>query len=152
MTKAITTTAAMQLMEQGALDLDSPASRWLPYLGVVQVLEGFDDTGQPRLRAPRRAITLRHLLAHSAGFSYEFLSPELQRWQQATKTPGFISGTYASLKTPLLFDPGEHWQYGISTDWVGLFVQEASGMKLGDYLAEQVMKPLGSSGRIRSTK
>jgi len=76
MTKALTSTAALQLLEQGRVDLESPASKWLPELGEIQVLEGFDASGQPRTRAPKRPITLRHLLTHTAGFSYEFLSEE----------------------------------------------------------------------------
>jgi methyl acetate hydrolase len=143
MTKAITSTAAMQLVEQGKLDLDSPASKWLPDLGKIQVLEGFDAAGKPKTRAPKRAITLKHLLTHTAGFSYEFLSEDVQKVQAATGTPGFASSAYASLQLPLLFDPGERWEYGINTDWAGLLVQKASGMKLSDYLAQHVLGPLG---------
>lgn len=143
MTKAITSTAAMQLVEQGKLDLDSPASKWLPDLGKAQVLEGFDAEGQPRMRASKQAITLKHLLTHTAGFSYEFLSDEVAQFQAATGTPGFASSAYASLCTPLLFDPGERWSYGVNIDWVGLLVEKASGKKLGAYLAEHVMAPLG---------
>lgn len=142
MTKAITTTAAMQLVEQGRLDLDSPASRWLPDLGAVQVLEGWTADGQPKLRAPRRPVTLKHLLTHTAGFGYEFLSADIQKYQKATGAPSFASSTYASLKTPLLFDPGERWQYGINTDWAGLLVQKVSGQTLEDYFAEHIFKPL----------
>jgi len=143
MTKAITSTAAMQLVEQGKLELDSPASKWLPDLGAVQVLEGWTGDGQPKLRAPKRPITLKHLLTHTAGFGYEFLSADIQKYQKATGTPSFASSTYASLKTPLLFDPGERWQYGINTDWAGLLVQKVSGQTLEDYFAEHIFKPLG---------
>src|SRR5215216_923795 len=68
MTKAVTSVAAMQLVEQGALSLDEPLSERLPELASIQVLEGFDAAGAPRLRAPRCPITLRHLLTHTAGF------------------------------------------------------------------------------------
>jgi len=133
----------MQLVEQGKLELDSPASKWLPDLGAVQVLEGWTGDGQPKLRAPKRPITLKHLLTHTAGFGYEFLSADIQKYQKATGTPSFASSTYASLKTPLLFDPGERWQYGINTDWAGLLVQKVSGQTLEDYFAEHIFKPLG---------
>ncbi|MDP9140189.1 MAG: beta-lactamase family protein [Pseudomonadota bacterium] len=145
MTKALTSTAAMQLVERGKLDLESPASRWLPELGTIQVLEGFDASGKPRLRAPKQAITLKHLLTHTAGFSYEFLSEDIQKFQAATNAPGFISCALDSIRLPLLFDPGERWSYGVSTDWAGRVVEAASGQQLGDYLAQNVLGPLGMS-------
>jgi methyl acetate hydrolase len=115
-------------VEQSKLELDTPAAKWAPELGQIQVLNGFDAGGQPRLRAPNRPITLRHLLTHTAGFSYDFLSAEIQQYQMATGTPGFTSSILASIRLPLLFDPGERWSYGVSTDWVGRMVEAASGL------------------------
>ena len=143
MTKALTSAAAMQLVEQGKLDLSSPAAEWVPELGAVQVLDGFDEAGKPKTRKPRQPITLRHLLTHTAGFSYEIWSADIQRCQAAAGLPGIISCQHAALRTPLLFDPGERWDYGINIDFVGKAVERASGKKLGTVLKESLFEPLG---------
>ena len=143
MTKAVTATAAMQQVERGRLELDAPAKAVIPYLGEVQVLDGFEDGGEPRLRAPKGDITLRHLLTHTAGFSYEIWNADILRYQQATGTPMITTCEDAALTTPLLFDPGTGWDYGINIDWAGKLVEAVSGRKLGDYLATEVFEPLG---------
>lgn len=143
MTKAITAAAAMQLVEQGKLELDRPASDILPYLGEVEVLDGFDDTGQPITRPRRRAITLRHLLTHTAGFGYEIWSESILRYQAAKGLPGVMSCENRALETPLLFDPGERWDYGINIDWAGKMIEAVSGKKLGAYLRDHIFAPLG---------
>ena len=143
MTKALTGTAAMQLVEQGILALDSPVSTIIPALGEVEVLEGFDADGQPRTRKPKRAITLRHLLTHTAGFGYSFWNADVVRYQQVKGLPPIISCQNATLQLPLHFDPGERWQYGINMDWVGKIVEAVSGKRLGAYLSENVFGPLG---------
>ena len=143
MTKALTGTAAMQFVEQGKLDLESPASKWVPELASVEVLEGFDAAGKPRTRKPKTAITLRHLLTHTAGFSYEIWSGDIQRYQQACNLPGITTCQNAALGTPLLFDPGERWDYGINIDYVGKAVEAVSGKKLSAVLRENLFEPLG---------
>jgi len=143
MTKAITAAAAMQLVEQGKLSLEQPASATVPELGSAQVLEGFDAGGKPILRPPKRPITLRHLLTHTAGFSYEIWRPEIARYQTATGTPGITTCTNAALTTPLLFDPGDRWDYGINIDWAGKMVEAASGQRLDRYMTEKLFMPLG---------
>lgn len=143
MTKAITAAAAMQLVERGKLQLDSPAAEVVPELSKAQVLEGFDASGTPRLRPPTQAMTLRHLLTHTAGFSYEIWSADIVRYQEVTGTPGITTCENAALTTPLLFDPGERWDYGISIDWVGKMVEAVSGQALGDYLQRNLLAPLG---------
>jgi CubicO group peptidase (beta-lactamase class C family) len=143
MTKAITATAAMQLVERGKLALERPASEVVPELASVQVLEGFDGAGRPRLRAPRRPVTLRHLLTHTSGFSYEIWNPDIARYQAATGTPGITTCTNAALTTPLMFDPGDRWEYGIGIDWAGKMVEAASGQKLDRYFRDHIFGPLG---------
>lgn len=143
MTKAITGTAAMQQVERGKLGLDSPAREVIPYLGEVEVLEGFDAAGKPRTRKPRRDITLRHLLTHTAGFSYEIWSADIVKYQETMGVPGITGCENKALTTPLLFDPGERWDYGINIDWAGKMVEAASGQTLGQYLRDNVLGPLG---------
>jgi CubicO group peptidase (beta-lactamase class C family) len=143
MTKAITATAAMQLVERGKLSLDAPASQIVPEVGRAQVLEGFDAAGAPRLRAPKRPITLRQLLTHTAGYSYELWSADIQKCQAATNTPGITTCQNAALTTPLLFDPGDRWEYGINIDWAGKMVEAVAGQKLDTYFRDNITGPLG---------
>jgi methyl acetate hydrolase len=143
MTKAVTSVAAMQLVEQGRVGLDEPLSERLPELASIQVLEGFDDAGQPRLRPPRRPITLRHLLTHTAGFTYDIWSADMIRYQECVGLPGIVECKNATLQTPLLFDPGERWEYGINIDWVGKTVERLSGQSLEAYFREHIFGPLG---------
>src|SRR5438046_8630106 len=143
MTKAITGAAAMQLVERGNLSLEKPASDVVGELAAVKVLEGFDAAGKPRLRAPRRPITLKHLLTHTAGFGYEIWDPAIARYQTATGTPGITTCTNAALTTPLMFDPGDRWEYGISIDWAGKMVEAVSGQRLDRYFQENIFGPLG---------
>jgi methyl acetate hydrolase len=143
MTKAITGACAMQLVEQGRLSLDAPIATVLPELGSMQVLEGFAPDGSPRLRPAKRPITLRHLLTHSAGFVYEVWNPDMARYLETTGTPSIVSCENAALSLPLLFDPGERWDYGIGIDWAGKAVEAVSGQKLGEYMQQNLLQPLG---------
>jgi methyl acetate hydrolase len=143
MTKAVTSVAAMQLVERGKLQLDQPIGNVLPELAAPQVLEGFDSAGAPRLRPPRRPVTLRHLLTHTAGFGYEMWDPELIRYVNVTGAPSVLTGKLASLRLPLVFDPGERWEYGINTDWVGRAVESVAGKSLDAYCQAHIFAPLG---------
>jgi CubicO group peptidase (beta-lactamase class C family) len=143
MTKAITSTAAMQLVEQGKLALDHQIADVLPELSAPQVFEGFDPSGGPRLRPAKRSITLRHLLTHTAGLVYEIWNAEMGRYMETKAIPGIISCQNAALSLPLVFDPGEKWDYGINIDWVGKAVERVSGQSLGDYFAEHLFGPIG---------
>ena len=143
MSKAITSVAAMQLVEQGRIGLDEPLSDRVPELAGIQVLEGFDDAGAPRLRAPRRPITLRHLLTHTAGFTYDIWNQDMGRYQQYAAVPGIIECKNLTLQTPLVFDPGERWEYGVNIDWVGKTVEQLSGQSLEAYFKEHIFGPLG---------
>ena len=143
MTKAITSVAAMQLVEQGKLSLDGPVPAIDPALASPQVLTGFDPAGQPLLRPARRPISLKHLLTHTAGFSYPMWNADVGRYTEASGTPSIMTGRLAALRLPLMFDPGDKWEYGISIDWAGRLVEEASGQKLDAYCRDHIFAPLG---------
>jgi methyl acetate hydrolase len=143
MTKAITSVAAMQLVEQGKLKLEEPVPDIDPTLGAPQVLEGFDPSGAPRLRPAKRPITLRHLLTHTAGFGYDMWDPNVGRYLEAAAVPARSTGQVASIRVPLVFDPGEKWEYGINTDWVGRLVEAMSGVPLDVYFRDRIFTPLG---------
>jgi methyl acetate hydrolase len=143
MTKAVTSAAGMQLVEQGKLSLDAPIGKVLPDLAAPQVLEGFDAKGEPKLRPARNPITLRHLMTHTAGFCYEMWNGDMVKYQEKTATPGVISCKNAALKTPIMSDPGTRWEYGTSIDFVGKAIEAVSGKKLDAYLRDHMFAPLG---------
>ncbi|EIG56954.1 serine hydrolase [Bradyrhizobium sp. WSM1253] len=142
-TKAITATAILQLVEEGKLDLDEPAKRYAPEIGKLQVIEGFDDKGDPILRPPKRDITTRMLMTHTAGLSYDFINHTYNRLAQEKDQPSVITATKACLMTPLLFDPGERWDYGTNLDWCGQIVEAITGRRLGDVFKTRIFEPLG---------
>lgn len=141
-TKAVTGTVALQLVEDGRLDLDAPAKQYVPALGEVQVLDGFDDQGAPVLRAPKRDITTRMLLLHTAGFGYDFFNEQYNRMATEHGQPSVITSSKAAMTTPLLHDPGDAWEYGSNIDWAGQVVEAIAGQRLGEVMAERVFGPL----------
>ena len=101
MTKAVTAAGAMQLVEQGKLALDEPIGKLLPDLASPQVLDGFDAKGEPKLRPAKGAITLRHLMTHTAGFCYDLWNGDMGTYMTKAGIPGIISCQNAALKTPI---------------------------------------------------
>ena len=143
MTKAVTTAAGMQLVEQGKLSLDEAIGKVLPDLASPQVLEGFDAKGEPKLRPAKKPITLRHLMTHTAGFAYDMWNGDMVAYLEKTGTPGITTCQNAALKTPLMTDPGTRWEYGTNIDFVGKAVEAASGKRLDAYLRDHMFTPLG---------
>jgi methyl acetate hydrolase len=136
MTKPITSVALMQLVEQGKIGLDDPASKYLPELAELKVFESFDaTTGAYKVRPASRPATVRHFLTHTSGLAYPFTS---EIWRDFKPRAG---ETYP-FGGPLLFDPGERWHYSTSTDVVGKLVEAVSGKKLEDYFRENIFVPL----------
>jgi CubicO group peptidase (beta-lactamase class C family) len=140
MTKAVTSAAAMQLVERGKLSLDEPAAKHLPELGKLEVLQGYDAAGKPILKPATRTVTLRNLMTHTSGFCYAFFDEKMFEYQ--SKVGGPPPGTVAPL-TPLMFEPGTRWQYGTGLDWTGRLVEVVSGMSLEDYFQKNLFGPLG---------
>ena len=141
MTKAIVSAAAMQMVERGQLALDAPVGELLPGLANPQVITGFDDAGAVKVRPAKGAITLRHLLTHTSGLGYDFVHPEILQSRGPDGPPA--PGTLATIHMPLLFDPGQRWEYSVGIDWAGRLIEAASGRSLGDYLASELLGPLG---------
>jgi CubicO group peptidase (beta-lactamase class C family) len=143
MTKAITSLAAMQMIERGKVGLEQEAASILPEMKTHQVLVGFDGQGRPQLRPPARPITMRHLLTHTSGHTTDIWNPDTIRFIQVMNVPPIPGCRNAALATPLVFDPGEKWEYGISTDWVGKIVEAVSGQRLEEYFRDNIFKPIG---------
>lgn len=145
-TKAFTATAALQLVEEGLLDLDAPAGDILPAIDRLGVLVRVDD-GEPVTRPPARRITPRMLLTHTSGLGYDMFDARaaaIARARQRRQRDAPSSTPLRdSLDMPLLHDPGERWTYGISMDWLGLIVQELRGERLEDVLRARVFAPCG---------
>jgi methyl acetate hydrolase len=136
MTKPVTSVALMQLVEQGEIGLDDPASKYLPELADLQVIESFDTkTGDYKVRPASRPATVRHFLTHTSGLAYAFTSAI---WRDFKPRAG---ETYP-FGGPLLFDPGERWYYSTGTDVVGRLVEAVSGERLEDYFREHIFVPL----------
>ncbi len=142
-TKAVTGTACLQLVEEGRLDLDAPAKEYAPAIGERQVLDGFAADGTPKLRPPKHDITTRMLLLHTAGFGYDFFNEHYHRLAQEHGQPSVITASRAAIETPLLFDPGEQWEYGSNLDWAGQVVEGITGRRLGEVFQERIFGPLG---------
>jgi CubicO group peptidase (beta-lactamase class C family) len=142
MTKAVATTAALQLVEQGRLELDQTVESVLPEFGELKVIEGFDGE-KPILREPASKATIRQLMTHTAGLGYFFLNERLFRYGPAVGLPNPLEGKKTSLSAPLVNDPGTVWEYGVNIDWLGMVIERLTGQTLGTYLAEHVYGPLG---------
>jgi methyl acetate hydrolase len=83
------------------------------------------------------------LLLHTAGFGYDFFNENYNRLAKEHGQPSVLTATKASINTPLLFDPGEQWEYGSNIDWVGQVVEGIAGRRLGEVMAERIFAPLG---------
>ena len=138
MTKPVTSLAVMQLVEQGKLNLDDRAEKYLPQLADLKVFETFDAaTGAYTVRPARRAPTVRQMLTHTAGLGYNFTSPIVRDFKPRAGDT-YVAG-------PLLFEPGEQWLYSTGIDWGGRIVEALSGKPLEVYFRDHIFGPLAMS-------
>jgi CubicO group peptidase (beta-lactamase class C family) len=141
MTKAITSAAALQLVDQGKVKLDEPVAKHIPEFAKLQVLDGYDSSGKPVLRPVRKPVTLKHLLTHTSGFCYDNWSEDMVKYEKAAGH-GVALGAVAPL-VPLMFEPGTRWQYGYSVDWAGRLVEIVGGLTLEEFFRRNILDPLG---------
>jgi methyl acetate hydrolase len=142
MTKAVTSVAALQLVEKGKLSLDEPIGQVMPALRTPQHFDGWSADGSPTFRLARRTITLRHLLSHTGGFAYPNWNPDMKRYAEYLAQAGPAGETLVPRDALMMYEPGDRWEYGTNTDWVGRAVEAASGQNLETYMQEQIFVPL----------
>jgi CubicO group peptidase (beta-lactamase class C family) len=146
-TKLMTAICAMQLVERGQLDLDDPVYEILPELRSKTVITGLTDDAQVPIEEPhKKTITLRHLLSHSSGLTYDHIYNEkINAWlKHSNLKPLLHSKTIQErFQHPLIFEPGEAWAYGPGIDFAGLMVERVTGMSLEAYMKKNLWDPLG---------
>lgn len=146
MTKVVTCVAALQLFERSQFTLDSPVTQWLPELRDLKVFKGGTATS-PELVTADRPVTVRMLLNHTGGFTYDFFSgsPVQEMYQRADLWNAENLDAFMEKvgKLPLLGQPGEAFHYGIGNDVLGVLIQRVSGERFEDYVARHITGPLG---------
>ncbi len=151
MSKPITSLAVMMLYEEGKFLLSDPVSKYIPEFKNMTVLaSGHPDRGPVETVPARRQITIRHLLTHTSGLTYQWNRRLGQMYFDAGVTHGMIQddGTIEEnmkklAELPLLFEPGTDYEYGLSLDLLGYFVEVVSGMTLDTFFRERIFEPLG---------
>lgn len=148
MTKPMTSVAIMMLHEEGKLLLTDPASKFLPQLAGMKVAAS--PTSQTLETVPaEREMTVQDLLRHTSGLTYRDRGPgaahKAYPGSSITAAVAFDKETFldALAKAPLVYQPGTVWEYGFSTDILGLIVEAVSGQSLGAFLKERLWGPLG---------
>ncbi|MCF6220215.1 MAG: beta-lactamase family protein [Robiginitomaculum sp.] len=147
MTKPVVGVAMMMLYEQGKFKLDDPLSKYLPEYANMKVYVGENPVGTLKLEAAKRAITIRDLMRHTSGLAYGFAPTPIDTLYNETGVLSFdrnleqFSQKLAAM--PLLYQPGTQFNYSVSTDVQGRLVELFSEQTLGDFLKENIFKPLG---------
>ncbi|MAV62977.1 MAG: hypothetical protein CML82_03085 [Rhodobiaceae bacterium] len=142
MTKLITTVAALQLYEEGKLDIDAAVDVYVESLSGLKILTGFNNNNEPILIPPKRRPTVRELMSHTSGFVYSMWNSNAMIAEEEGLTGDLLSGKEMIMNAPLAFEPGTRWEYGIGTDWLGVIVEKVSGITLAEYFEENIFTPL----------
>lgn len=133
--KPITCTAALMLVEQGIISLDDPVSKYLPEYGELYLENG---------EKAKNTLTVKHLFTMTGGFSYNLGFKGIRDEIENSKTPVTTRQIVSAIsKMPLLFEPGEGYQYSLCHDILGGVIEVASGMKLGEFVNKKIFTPLG---------
>jgi methyl acetate hydrolase len=142
-TKAVTTTALLQLLEKGLIkSIDDPVENYVPDIKDIKVLKGFDEFGSPILVDPKTKTTIRHLITHTSGLSYSFFSYAYRELYEKHNTADILKSTWDQFQTPYIFEPGTKWHYGAGVDWAGKIVYEVSKQSLGDYCKKNIFEKI----------
>lgn len=140
----MTSLCCLQLVERGLASLDEPVYNHIPELENFNILSGFDSDGAPVEVKHTKPMTLRLLLTHSSGLTYDVMHPKAAAWMQYHKRPMGASGKLLQrFSAPLMFEPGESWMYGASIDYAGLLVERITGKTLEAYMKTNIWEPLG---------
>lgn len=144
LTKLLTATCLLQLVERGQITLEEDLGQRLPFLSGVRILRGFDEDDQPILEENHQPITLWHLLTHTSGLAYDVLSEALMKWRRAVgRHKVDLMWTEEGISTPLLFEPGTQWLYGTGIDWAGQVLEKVTGQTLQEYMTTNIFQVLG---------
>ncbi len=149
MTKPITTLAIMMLYEEGRFQLDDPIAKYIPEFADPKVLVKPKE-GKPYTIPATQPITIRNLLTHTSGLTYNWDADLGEIYKEANVASGILpfDGTIGEsvkrlARLPLLFNPGERWNYGLNIDVLGYLVEVVSGKSLDQFLKERIFEPLG---------
>ena len=149
MTKIVTSVAALMLYEEGYFGLNDPIYDYIPEFKEMYVLSGKSEK-QLKIMPAKRPITIKHLMTHTAGFTYSFndsggIIESMYKTADLDFNPNgvaFSEWVKALVKIPLLFHPGERWNYGVSTDILGYFIEIISGQSLSNFFSQRIFDPL----------
>ncbi|KAK5327265.1 hypothetical protein LTR93_002649 [Exophiala xenobiotica] len=143
-TKLVTTIAVLQLVEAGKVRLDDDVATILPEIAGQPILTGIEN-GKPVFTKRQNPITLRHLITHSSGLAYTFMSPPLMEYQTSLGVAGPPKNVVESYNLPLVFEAGTSWKYSTGLDWAGVLVSRLAKVDLETYFQTNILKPLGIS-------